>query len=85
MYGLKQASKEWNCALTSHLVAYRFVQYFNDHCLFTMKSKDTFHALLVYVDDLLIIGPDMMQIEAVKDPLHETFTIKNPGLVKNIN
>lgn len=33
--------------------------------------------ILVYVDDLLIMGPYISLITAVKAPLHRAFTIKD--------
>ncbi|XP_020555067.1 uncharacterized protein LOC110013265 [Sesamum indicum] len=36
-------------------------------------------ALLVYVDDILISGPSMSDIQQVKQHLHELFTIKDIG------
>lgn len=55
LYGLKQAIKEWNCELTSHLIGYGFRQSPYDHYLFTMKTANTYLALLLYMDDLLIM------------------------------
>lgn len=41
--------------------------------------KEFFLALLVYVDDVLITGPDEALIKEVKSYLHNIFTIKDLG------
>lgn len=54
LYGLKQASCEWNAEFTSTLIDYGFQQSPHDHCLFIKANSTHFLALLVYVDDVLI-------------------------------
>lgn len=79
LYGLKQAGRQWNKELTSHLQQFGFSQSVNDHCLFMKGSGSSFMVLLVYVDDLLIASPTESLIEEVKQFLHQQFTIKDLG------
>ncbi|KAK4395885.1 hypothetical protein Sango_1742800 [Sesamum angolense] len=53
-----------------------FVDSVHDHCLFI---KSTPIGLLVYVDDILVAGPCMTAIQAVKSYVHSLFTIKDIG------
>ncbi|KAL0325089.1 UNVERIFIED_CONTAM: Retrovirus-related Pol polyprotein from transposon RE1 [Sesamum radiatum] len=82
LYGLKQASRQWNLEFTTQLTAYGFRQSANDHCLFTLSSAHGFLALLVYVDDVLITGTSDTLIQNVKSYLDRLFTIKDLGYVK---
>ncbi|KAK4411815.1 Retrovirus-related Pol polyprotein from transposon RE1 [Sesamum angolense] len=82
LYGLKQASRQWNLEFTTQLTAYGFRQSANDHCLFTLSSAHGFLALLVYVDDVLITGTSDTLIQNVKSYLDRLFTIKDLGFVK---
>lgn len=50
-----------------------------DHYLFLYKNNGIFIALLVCVDDILVIGNSYPQIRKVKDFLHSEFTIENLG------
>lgn len=74
IYGLKQASREWNAELTNSLLSYGFTQSPHDHCLFTKHSGRQFLVLLVYVDDVLISGTCNQAIKDVKQYLHGKFT-----------
>ena len=58
LYGLCQASRQWNSKLCFKLTSYGFTQSSHDHCLFVQQSSSAFLALVVYVEDLLITGTD---------------------------
>ncbi|WVZ13411.1 hypothetical protein V8G54_010977 [Vigna mungo] len=82
LYGLRQASRQWNSKLTSALLSYGFLQSSADHSLFTYHSFDSFIALLVYVDDIVLAGDNMQAINDVKQFLHHKFSIKDLGSLK---
>ncbi|KAL0411138.1 UNVERIFIED_CONTAM: Retrovirus-related Pol polyprotein from transposon RE2, partial [Sesamum latifolium] len=56
---------------------YGFTQSCHDHCLFSVGSDYQFIALLVYVDDVLVVSPSLDLIASVKQYLHRLFTIKD--------
>lgn len=82
LYGLKQASRQWNIKLTANLVSQGFTQAGSDHSLFTKGTGDFFIVLLVYVDDILLASMNEAQIQQVKHHLHTTFQIKDMGPAK---
>ncbi|KAL0365212.1 UNVERIFIED_CONTAM: Retrovirus-related Pol polyprotein from transposon RE2 [Sesamum angustifolium] len=57
LYGLKQASRQWNREFTLKLAEFGFKQSAHDHCLFIKPAPQGFVALLVYVDDILVMAP----------------------------
>lgn len=61
--------------LNKHLIQIGYIQSKQDYYMFT-KNGD-FTAIVVYVDDLLIIGSSLSQIQFVKNSLHEAFTIND--------
>lgn len=65
--------------VNSVLIALGFTQSINDYLLFVRHTDSHFIALLVYVDDILVIGDDIVAIEQVKSTLHGKFTIKDLG------
>ncbi|XP_031260066.1 uncharacterized protein LOC116118244 [Pistacia vera] len=82
LYGLKQASRQWNNEFTFHLIAYGFSQSAHDHYLFIKSTTSSFLTLLVYVDDVIITSSSKDDIQAVKVFLHDKFTIKDLGYAK---
>ncbi|XP_019173014.1 PREDICTED: uncharacterized protein LOC109168445 [Ipomoea nil] len=82
LYGLKQASRQWNARLTTELISMGFKQAVCDNSLFTRGSNDSFIALLVYVDDVVLASSDKAQIQQIKEHLHLVFKIKDLGSLK---
>ncbi|CAN1217084.1 Retrovirus-related Pol polyprotein from transposon TNT 1-94 [Linum perenne] len=82
LYGLKQASRQWNFKLTEFLLSAGFRQSKCDYSLFTIASQGSFLAALVYVDDILLAGNNLDQITSLKQQLHSAFTIKDIGPAK---
>lgn len=82
LYGLKQASRQWNVEHTKFLVLHGFKQSKQDYSLFTKNVHNGIITALVYVDDLILTGDDEKSIVHIKNLLHEKFTIKDLGLVR---
>ncbi|GKV35763.1 hypothetical protein SLEP1_g43983 [Rubroshorea leprosula] len=82
LYGLKQASRNWFEKFTQSLKAAGFVQSQVDYSLFTSSKGQSFVAVLIYVDDIIITGNDTARIQALKQYLHTRFSIKDLGPLK---
>lgn len=82
LYGLKQASRQWNAKLTSILISCGYQQAKADYSLFTKYTSSGRTMILVYVDDLVLVGDDMSEIEFVKSLLDSKFSIKDLGTLK---
>ncbi|XP_015937376.1 uncharacterized mitochondrial protein AtMg00810-like [Arachis duranensis] len=54
----------------------------HDYSLFTKRTGETFTAALAYVDDLILTGNNIQEIESTKRHLHEAFKIKDIEDVK---
>ena len=79
LYGLKQAPRQWFAKLSSALLSFGFTQSYADHSLFIEQTDNTFTAILIYVDDLIITGNNITQIEKVKRLLSSQFHMKDLG------
>ncbi|GKD05230.1 ribonuclease H-like domain-containing protein [Tanacetum coccineum] len=63
LYRLKQAPRQWNAKLTQALTEHGFVQSKFDYSLFTKNSNNVLFILLVYVDDIVVTGNNVNEIE----------------------
>jgi hypothetical protein len=85
LYGLKQSGRVWNIKINSTLIGLGYTRTRTDACVYTKlldNGKRTYIAL--YVDDLLFVGPNMPEIQRVKDDLHIKFGIKDMGAAEFI-
>lgn len=74
LYGLKQASRQWHYKLLEALKGRGYQNYKNDYSLFLKKAKGKNVFLVVYVDDILMTGDDLDEMEK----LTILFSIKRP-------
>ena len=68
LYGLKQSPYVWYFTLTTYLGSLRFKPLTSDTCIF-FDLKGNYIA--IFVDDLLIIGPSLVDINDIKAKLNE--------------
>ncbi|XP_060180584.1 uncharacterized mitochondrial protein AtMg00810-like [Lycium barbarum] len=82
LYGLKQASRQWNLKLSEALIQSGFTQSSCDHSLFIQRVNTNIVVILVYVDDMLIASDDLTLIQDTKDKLQQAFKINDLGPLK---
>ena len=83
MYGLKQVPRQWYRKFESFMVDHRLHKVQADQCVFVKKyDGGDFLILMLYVDDMLIVGPDLKKIRSLKKALGKYFAMKDMGLVK---
>ena len=61
-----------------------FLKCDTDHCCFIKRYGESYVILLIYVDDMLIAGPDLARIEELKGRLSECFEMKDLGPANQI-
>ena len=66
IYGLKQVSRQWNVKFTQVLLQFGFQQSKSDYSLFTWGSSTTLVIVLLYLDDIILAGPNLQAIDDVK-------------------
>ena len=70
LYGLKQASRQWYAKLFDALKSRGYSNSLNDYSLFYRKQGPSIVFIVVYVDDILLTGNDVEEIDQLKDYLH---------------
>ena len=57
-----------------------------DHCVFVKKFyHGEFIVLLLYVDDMLILGRDIIKIDKLKEELSKSFVIKQMSMSESVS
>ncbi|KAK3011859.1 hypothetical protein RJ639_012113 [Escallonia herrerae] len=79
---LQSGYQNWYKKFTAALLAIGFRQSTVDYSLFTFNHGESFVAVLVYVDDVIITGTDSYRICKLKNYLDTKFHIKNLGKLK---
>ena len=67
LYGLKQAPKHWYKKFESIMEEQGYRKTTSNHCVFVKKfPDDDFIIILLYVDDMLIVGMNSSRIDRSK-------------------
>ena len=83
LYGLKQALRQWYKKFESVKCDQGYKETTSDHCVFVRKfSNDEFIIMLLYVDDMLIVGKNISNINRLKKQLRESFFMKDMRAAK---
>ena len=61
------------------MISHGYKQCASDHSLFLKHGFNTVSALLVYVDDIVLLGNDLIEIQAITQLLDNAFKIKDLG------
>jgi hypothetical protein len=77
LYGMKQACRIWYLLLCKTIMDFGFKRLISDQCIFVSSERRVIIA--VYVDDILIIGPDSEQCQLVYNYLAQHFRMNNLG------
>ena len=79
IYGLKQASRSWNLYFDEAVKEFGFIKNEDEPCVYKKVSGSTIVFLVLYVDDILLIGNDIPILQNVKSWLGNCFSMKNLG------
>lgn len=82
LYGLKQASRQWNKKFAGVMTEAGYKQSQHDHSLFICRNDHSVTLLVVYVDDIIITGDNMDVIATLKKFLHSKLELQELGILK---
>jgi len=76
IYGLKQASRSWNLRFYEAIKEFNFIRNEEEPCLYKKTSGSAVTFLVLYVDDILLLGNDIPLLQSVKTWLGSCFSMK---------
>ena len=79
IYGLKQASRTWNIRFDEEVKKLNFIRCDEEPCVYKKASGSVVIFLVLYVDDILLIGNDVDSLERIKSSLKKVFSMKDLG------
>ena len=79
LYGLKQAPQAWHERIAHYLVTMGFCMADADHSLYVQKNESRIVFICIYVDDLIVGGDHVADVEHVKSLLKKDFDMKHLG------
>jgi len=82
IYGLKQAPRVWYEKLKTTFVNLNYHPTKSDNSLYIKNHNNITVFILVYVDDIIIIGNCIKEIRYVTDYLNNKFSLKDLGNLK---
>lgn len=86
LYGLKQSPRQWYKRFDSFVLTIGFQRSKFDHCLYFQHNEtdNNYLFLLLYVDDMLLVGSSPKSINNIKTDLSGEFDMKDLGKAKRI-
>ena len=83
LYGLKQSPRAWFGHFSQTMKTLSYKQCNGEHTLFFKRSSEKLLTLLiVYVDDIIITGNDLKEIQGLESHLDQNFQVKRLGSLK---
>lgn len=81
LYGLKRAPRAWNSRLDQELVRLGFCRSEEEHAVYRKGIGNSLLMVGVYVDDLIIYGPNSKHIADFKQQMMQSFKMSDLGLL----
>ncbi|GKE28656.1 retrotransposon protein, putative, ty1-copia subclass [Tanacetum coccineum] len=79
IYGLMQASRSWNKRFDEEIKKFGFHQNLDEPCVYQKASGSNVIFLILYVEDIILIGNHIPSLPEVKTYLGKCFSMKDLG------
>nr|GEV24199.1 retrotransposon protein, putative, Ty1-copia subclass [Tanacetum cinerariifolium] len=79
IYGMKQASRSWNKRFDEEIKKIGFTQTPDEPCVYLKTSGSNVAFIVLYANDLLLMGNSITMLQEVKSWLCKCFSIKDLG------
>jgi Reverse transcriptase (RNA-dependent DNA polymerase) len=79
LYGLKQSPRAWFDRFSKTMIKEGYLQSNADHTMFIRRKRGKLCVLIVYVDDIVLTGNDIVEMKRIKSSLATEFEMKDLG------
>ncbi|GKB97758.1 retrotransposon protein, putative, ty1-copia subclass [Tanacetum coccineum] len=79
IYGLSKHSRSWNKRFDGEIKKFGFAQNLDEPCVYQKDSGSNVAFLILYVDDIIIMGNYIPSLQSVMDYLGKCFAMKDLG------
>nr|GFA81559.1 retrotransposon protein, putative, Ty1-copia subclass [Tanacetum cinerariifolium] len=79
IYGLTQASRSWHKRFDEEIKKFGFHQNLDEPCVYQKVSRSNIIFLILYVDDIILMGNHIPSLQEVKTYLGKCFSMKDLG------
>ncbi len=79
LYGLKQSPLNFNSTINEFVESMGFKLCVSDHCLYVRWNGRDVMLLVLYVDNIVVAGSDLAEVEMVKADFKKRFEMKDLG------
>ena len=84
-YGLKQALRQWYLKFDKFMTEQGYDRCHYNHCVYFKRiDNGRYIILLLYVDDMLVVGFNMQYINVLNRKLDKSFVMNYLGVAKQI-
>jgi hypothetical protein len=85
LYGLKQAPRQWYLKFDRFMKEQGYSICHSGHCVYFKRIENgSYIIFLLYIDDMIVSGSNMQDINALKKKLANSFVMKDLGSAKKI-
>jgi hypothetical protein len=85
LYGLNKAPRQWYLNFDKFITKQGYSRCHSDHCVYFKRIENrSYIILLLCVDDMLVVGSNMEDINFLKKKLTNSFGMKDLGAAKKI-
>jgi len=81
LYRLKQAPRAWYGRIDDYLISSGFQKSLSEAILYVKKINDDVLVISLYVDDLIVTGSNIQQVEEFKQKMMQFFEMTDLGLI----
>ncbi|GMP45760.1 hypothetical protein CsSME_00014166 [Camellia sinensis var. sinensis] len=82
LYGLKQSPRAWFDRFLKAMIRFGYKQSHADHTMFIKMCANKITIFIVYVDDIVLTGNDVVEMSQIKARLSKEFEIKDLGALQ---